>query len=226
MNPVGYLTKTQSGLVGEKGVYFDYILGSNGLFIETENKNISVCIPVANCEVRGLSPVDTRVSLTFGSIPQHFFDLAMETFLSDPLNEYYVAISAAAGYHFHVPVQSREEDKVVYEVVPDILMEIHSHGPNKAFFSSKDNSDERGLKLYAVVGNVNTEPVVRLRVGVYGYFMDLTWKDVFDGSLYGAMQYQEKEVINKSDLHGKSRNFESKSQNSSGGMWWDRWFRR
>jgi hypothetical protein len=44
-------------------------------------------------------------------------------------------------------------------------------------------------------------PVVKLRIGVYGYFYPIAWNDVFDGSLTGAVESAEiEEVIERYDL--------------------------
>ena len=62
------------------------------------------------------------------------------------------------------------------------MLEIHSHGPHPAVFSSTDNRDEQGLRLYGVVGRLGTErPEVALRVGAYGHFLPVAWETVFDG---------------------------------------------
>ena len=201
MKTVGYQINYADGLTGEKGIYYNYILASNGLFIEADNPLIAARVPISECDVRGLAPMETRVTLTFGSIPQYFFDIALDTFLADPQNEHYVAVTADAGYHFYAPVQDRESGHVVYEVGKSVVLDIHSHGYMKACFSGQDDKDEKGLKLYAVVGNLNATPVVKLRIGVYGYFKSLVWKDVFDGSLTGATEFEEKEVVTEGDLH-------------------------
>ena len=226
MKMVGYLVNHPDGLVGERGLYYNYILASNGLFIEAESPLIAARVPVAECEVRGLAPMKTRVSLTYGSIPQHFFDLALDTFLADPVNEHYVAVTASAGYHFYVPVQDRNTGSVVYEVGKSVILDLHSHGHMQASFSGQDDRDEKGLKLYGVIGNLNATPVVKLRVGVYGYFKSLEWKDVFDGSLTGAVEYEEKEVIAEGDIHCIPGLYGAELQHRSRGLWWDRWFRR
>lgn len=70
------------------------------------------------------------------------------------------------------------------------------------FSRHQDDKDETGLKLYAVVGRLNVTPVVRLRVGVYGYFHSLTWRDVFDGSLTRAVESEAEEVKIEGDVHG------------------------
>jgi PRTRC genetic system protein A len=186
--PVGYLINYPNGMSGEKGVFYDYILAANGLFIEAQNPLVTARVPVAECEVRGLAPLENKLVLTYGSIPQRFWDLALDTFLADPTKEHYVAVTGAAGYHFYVPVQDKNDGSVAYEVGDSVVLDLHSHGIMGAFFSPKDNADETGLKLYGVVGMLHDKPVVKLRVGVYGYFRTLLWKDVFDGSLVGAVE--------------------------------------
>ncbi len=226
MKLVGYLVNYPDGLVGETGFYYNYILASNGLFIEAESPSITARVPVAECEVRGLAPMSTKVTLTYGSIPQHFFDLALDTFLADPLNEHYVAVTASAGYHFYVPVQDRSAGSVTYEMGNSVVLDLHSHGQMRASFSGQDNGDEQGLKLYGVIGNLNATPVVKLRVGVYGYFKRLEWKDVFDGSLTGAAEYEEKEVIAEGDIHCIPGPYDLELEHHSRGLWRNWWLRR
>src|SRR3972149_4172962 len=227
MNMVGYLVNVPEGLSGEKGIYYSYILAANGIFIEASNPMLAARVPVAECEVRGLAPIKTKIALTYGSIPQHFFDLALDTFLAAPDRERYVAVTAAAGYHFYVPVQDESEASVVYEVGNSVVLDIHSHAHMPAFFSHQtDDKDETGLKLSAVVGRLNATPVVKLRVGVYGYFHSLAWRDVFDGSLIGAVESEEEEGKIEGDIHGITEPHAPELQHSSGWLRWDRVFRR
>ena len=226
MTMVGYLVNYPDGISGEKGIYYDYILAANGLFIEAANPMLAARVPVAECEVRGLAPMKARIALTYGSIPQHLFDLALDTFLAVPDREHYVAVTAAAGYHLYVPVQDKGDASVVYEIGDSIVLDIHSHGHMRASFSTQDNTDEVGLKLYAVVGRLNATPVVKLRVGVYGYFHSLTWRDVFDGSLVGAAESEDEEVKIEGDIHGITAPDAPELQHHSGWLRWDRLFRR
>ena len=192
---VGYLVNYPEGLVGERGLYYDYIVASNGLFIEAESPLMAARIPIAGCSIRGLAPIEMKVSLTYGSIPQRFFDLALDMFLTDSSSEQYAAIVGDAGYHFYIPVQDRSAGGVVYEVGAAVVLEMHSHGHMGAWFSQTDNKDETGLKLYGVVGRLQATPIVKLRIGVYGYFQELFWGEVFDGTLSGAAEYEEEEVM-------------------------------
>src|ERR1035437_8374696 len=126
MNMVGYLVNHPDSISGEKGIYYNYILAANGLFIEDSNPMIAARVQVAECEVRGLAPMKAKIALTYGSIPQHFFDLALDTFLAAPDRESYVAVTAAAGYDFCVPVQDQSEASVIYEVGDSVILDIHS----------------------------------------------------------------------------------------------------
>lgn len=226
MKPVGYLTKHPDGISGETGLFYNYILASNGLFIEAESPVIAVRIPVADCEVRGLAPMEPKVTLTYGSIPQRFWDLALDTFLADPGKEHYVAVTAAAGYHFYVPIQDQNGASVAYEAGKNVVLDLHSHAAMGAYFSAKDDEDEKGLKLYGVVGKLNATPVVKLRVGVYGYFKTLAWGDIFDGSLAGAVEFEREEVISEGGVYGYPETHGVQLEDTGRRMWWDRWLCR
>src|SRR4030043_2186503 len=134
MKMVGYLVNYPDGIYGEKGIYYSYILAANGLFIEASNPMLSARVPVAECEVRGLAPMKAKIALTYGSIPQEFFDLALDAFLAAPDREHYVAVTAAAGYDFYVPVQDEGGASVVYEMGGSVVLDIHSHAHMPAFF--------------------------------------------------------------------------------------------
>ena len=226
MKMVGYLVNYPDGISGEKGIYYNYILAANGLFIEASNLMLAARVPVAECEVRGLAPMKPKIALTYGSIPQHFFDLALDTFLAAPDRERYIAVTAIAGYDSYVPVQDEGGASVVYEMGDSVVLDIHSHGHMRASFSPQDNTDETGLKLYAVVGRLNATPVVKVRVGVYGYFHSLTWREVFDGSLTRAVESEEEEVKIEGDIHGITAPHATELQHHSSWLWWDRFFRR
>ena len=226
MKPVGYLVKYPDGLSGERGLYYNYIMASNGLFIEAETPLVAARIPAAECEVRGLAPMETKIQLTYGSIPQRFWDLILDSFLADPDIEHYAAVIADAGYHIYLPVQDKSAGSVTYETGDHVILDIHSHGAGGSRFSGQDNSDETGLKLYAVVGRLNATPVVSFRIGVYGYFLTLSWGDVFDGSLAGAVEHEIEEVIIEDGVHCIPKLHAGGLEDPRRRVWWDRWLRR
>ena len=181
MRPVGYLLNRGEGLAGEAGLFYDYILAENGLFIQARNPLIKGVVCISPVEIRGLSPLEERIELVHGKIPQHLYDLSLSVLMASSDREQYLAITWEDEYRLRIPGQDRNGASVKYESLPSSVMDIHSHGPMGAFFSSTDNSDEKGLRLYMVVGRLNTLlPEVEIRLGVYGYFVPLCVEEVFD----------------------------------------------
>ncbi len=71
------------------------------------------------------------------------------------------------------------------------LIEVHSHHAMGAFFSFTDNADQTGFRIYTVLGRINTEPTLRVRVGIYGYFWDIPAGWAFE--LPASIQVQDEE---------------------------------
>ena len=234
MNFVGYLVKRPDGLYGERGLYYDYVLASNGVFIEAEGSLLAARVPVAHAQIRGLAPLKPMVVLRHGLIPQRHFDLALSAMMVDTSRERYVAVTWNDGYHLYIPEQEGTGGGVEYQVGDNVVFDLHSHGRMAPFFSTTDNKDEQGLKLYGVVGKLDKTPEVRLRVGVYGYHHPISWGDAFEGSLYGVedalfaeTEREEKEKeVSIDDLCGLEPGVESQLGHRISWLRWDRWFRR
>ncbi len=181
MNKAGYLFNTEAGPVGEKGIFYEYILAGNGVFIRAENHLIKATVAIAEASIRGLQPLQEKVELRPGRIPQYIYDLALSALMVNPYREQLVAVVWDEGYHLKVPPQEAGECGIKYEKLPSTVLEFHSHGLMGAFFSHTDNLDEQGLCIYAVAGKLDRLiPDVNMRVGVYGYFTPLKFSEVFD----------------------------------------------
>jgi PRTRC genetic system protein A len=184
---VGYLINTESGLVGESEIYYDYILAGNGVSLKAENHLIKATITIAETAIRGLQPLQQRVEISHGLIPRYIYDLALSTLMADPYEERLVAVLWDEGYHLKVPEQEAGECSIRYQTLPDAVLEFHSHGLMDAFFSMTDNRDEQGLCIYAVAGRMDRLiPDVNLRLGIYGYFAPVQLSEIFNDALYAG----------------------------------------
>jgi PRTRC genetic system protein A len=178
---VGYLLNTEAGPVGERGIFYDYILAGNGVFVRAENHLIKATVGVSEAAIRGLQPLQDSVELRHGSIPRHLYDIALSLLMVDPGKERLVAVVWDEGYHLKVPPQEAGECWIKYRTLPDTVLEFHSHSMMGAFFSHTDNLDEQGLCIYAVAGKLDRLiPDLNMRVGVYGYFAPVKLSEVFD----------------------------------------------
>jgi len=182
MKPAGYLINTEDGLQGEPGFIYDYILAENGLFIQARSPLLDARICIAEAVIRGLAPLEQKVSLSKGRIPDHIYQLALSVLYADRYRECYLAVTWDGEYHITMPSQQRSEAKVVYDVIPGAVLDIHSHAAMGAFYSvGWDDPDEQGFRLSMVAGKLNTlVPDIEMRIGVYGYFAPVAIAEVFD----------------------------------------------
>jgi len=179
--PVGYLTNSLTGLKGEPGVFYNYILAANGLFIQARNAHLAATVCIAPQVVRGLAPLEESIRLLHGKIPMYFLNLALSVLCIKPDIEQYLALTWRDNYSLGIPSQSQTAASVNYETLSGTVLDIHSHvGGVPPRFSGIDDHDEQGFCLYAVVGDLRSLcPTVELRLGIYGYFIPLIKEEVF-----------------------------------------------
>lgn len=77
---VGYLLNTERGQEGEPGLFYNYILAGNGLFVRAKSPLLQATVQIAYAPVRGLLPLEERVELPMGSIPHYIYNLALSIF--------------------------------------------------------------------------------------------------------------------------------------------------
>ena len=185
--PVGYLVNHNDGLTGAHGIGYDYVLGSGGLYVQSESAQLTARVLVAPCEVRGLAPVTEKVELTHGPIPAALFELGLRWFLDDPDTERFFAVRwDGRSYRLVVPPQLGTATSLEYTPPAGVVAEFHSHGTSRSFFSATDDRDEQGFRIYGVAGRLDRDrPELSLRVGVYGHFAPVEWPQVFDGPPHG-----------------------------------------
>jgi len=180
VKPIGYLLNKREGIEGETGLFYDYILAQNGVFVRAQNPLIKATVCISPAEIKGLLPLEEQIELTHGKIPRRLYDLSVSVLMAGSDREQYLAVTWENEYRLRMPWQERNGFSVRYESLPSSVMDIHSHGHMKAFFSSTDDNDEQGLRLYMVVGRLDTLlPEVEIRLGVYGYFAPIEIDEVF-----------------------------------------------
>lgn len=100
---------------------------------------------------------------------QVFYDVNMGKY-----ELYYPEQKATSASVVFVRNHDMENDKV-------LVMDIHSHGTMNAFFSSTDNNDEKGTRLFMVFGNLDKKEIShKLRAGIAGNYKMLELSDVFE----------------------------------------------
>ena len=180
---MGYLVSHPAGLAGVQGIGYDYVLGSGGVYVQSESAHLTARVLIAPCTVRGLAPVAEKVELPHGRIPAWLIEAGLRWFQDAPGTERFFAVRwDGHNYWPVVPPQSGTGSSLTYRPPSGVVAEFHSHGRLPAFFSTTDDRDEQGFRIYGVAGRlVDARPELRLRVGVYGHFAPVEWSQVFDG---------------------------------------------
>jgi len=149
--PVGYLTNSLTGIEGEPGVFYNYILAAGGVYLRAKNAHLAATVCIAPCEIRGLAPLKEDIQLLHGRIPLYLLNLALSVLIAKPDIEQYLAITWEGDYKLKTPAQQATAASVTYETLPDTILEIHSHTNGvPAHFSPIDDHDEQGFCIYAV----------------------------------------------------------------------------
>ncbi len=189
-NLIRYVTHTSQTLPPIKALAYEYVFGSNGIFLRAENRFADVLIPIVpapQLTVRGLYPLAPSVELKMPKMPQGL----LSDVLADARQMRVLGKLNEVLYRFHydekrVHVVRPQQDNSPTHVHtlgdggPDVILEIHSHGNMKAYWSATDNTDEKGFRFYAVVGRLDSSmPQICLRLGVYGYYYQITQESLF-----------------------------------------------
>jgi hypothetical protein len=91
----------------------------------------------------------------------------------------------AAGWALVIPEQIQARERVQVADVFNAtharaLIHVHSHHVFAPTFSREDDADHVGFRLYAVLGYLATRPALRVRVGIYGYWLDVPAWTIFE----------------------------------------------
>ena len=159
---------------------YEYLFAGNGIFLRANRHGLAACIPLLTTAIHGLPNVEPSISLAGPRIP-----LAM---MREILLHAQLAWADSTGPKeslFHcgyqdtwtltIPQQIRTYASVhcADPYAPSYqhcLIEIHSHHEMPPFFSSTDDQDETGFRIYGVLGHLHRRPQILFRVGIYSHF--------------------------------------------------------
>ncbi len=179
-----------------QGKSFGYVMAGNGVFKYAHNANIEACIKVSNANIRGLTSLTSCAYLTNDSrLPERL----LHEMLADAQSAKGVgATLVEAMYQVEItdglaivkkPNQVATASRVSFDegVSPNIVLDLHSHGSMRPFFSATDDRDEKGFRFYGVIGNLFSYPQIKLRIGIYGDYWEVPITSLFDSE--GPFKY-------------------------------------
>jgi PRTRC genetic system protein A len=164
---------------------YEFVIAGNGVFVRARRCGLEAMIPISMCEIRGLQAVKPYVRLEAGKIPLICTQTILTEFQSDLPNESLFWVRLEDKKWKVIKPRQIADENSVHPVDPfdpagaDALLDVHSHNTMEPFFSTDDDKDETGFRVFAVFGLLDTQPCVMARVGIYGYCWSLDASDVF-----------------------------------------------
>jgi len=172
---------------------YEYVMAGNGIFIRGARREFQVQFCITPCTIRGLAELEPSLNLNALFVPQTLVEemLRRARLAQDPQGRpceivFHLELDATCKWQCHVPAQkqspmrSKPRDDSSTSSYARACIELHSHVDMQASFSSTDDQDEQGFRIYAILGCISTKPVMRVRIGMYGYRQDIPAKWVFD----------------------------------------------
>lgn len=177
----GYIMKP-----GKNGHGLYIVEGRDGYTYRVEKTPLGIF----ECRINGTMPCFYLIGQ---KIPMGILEQVMDFFKYTPTREAAVQLFFMPGtgtYEIYIPEQDCTGSSVNFRRSLErenqglLVMDIHSHGIHPAFFSSVDDDDEKGTRLYLVFGNLNTDRITcLLRAGIAGSYQPLKLEDVFEGGM-------------------------------------------
>ena len=164
---------------------YEFVIAGNGLFVRARRCGLEAMIPISMCGIRGLQAVKPYVRLEAGRIPLICTQVILVEFQSDLPNESLFWVRLEDKKWKVIKPRQIADENSVHPVDPfdpagaAALLDVHSHNTMEPFFSTDDDKDETGFRIFAVFGLLDTQPCVMARVGIYGYCWRLDAGDVF-----------------------------------------------
>jgi len=160
---------------------YEYIYAGNGTFVRAKREGLKAIAPVVFYKAKGLKSISAAVEMAYSPVPSSLVQKMLEASRSvtdidgNPVEIVFHLCFENDNWQLNIP----EQDQTATSCKPldnnsyqKALIEIHSHHGMKAYFSPQDNADETGFRIYGVLGEIFTNPQIRMRVGIYGHFYE------------------------------------------------------
>lgn len=179
----------QAEIPPQTGAIADYLVGSNGIFIRSRRDEFSATIPwqLFHQPLPNLKTIEPRFDLHIQRVPAELLQIMIETARSpQPFVEMrFYLVRKNAGWSLVQPDQigSASSVKLVdpYDPVHQQgVIEVHSHPPGANQFSSIDDQNANGFRIYGVLTDLDTTPKIQTRVGIEQKFLALQPEWIFE----------------------------------------------
>ena len=190
---------------------YAYIMAGNGVFLYAKRGDLEVLIPISRATIIGLPSLEPFVNMPrVPAILMHHILQASQENLPNEILFWFNFDHDQQVWNLDAPLQICRPASVFPAAKNNplgikALIDLHSHALMDSFFSTTDNKDEQGFRIFAVIGKVNEKPEIRVRVGVYGNYWNIPASMIFElpegiwDAYYGkgGLDYEETNIEEK-----------------------------
>ncbi len=181
-----------SPLLPIRAPLYQYVMAGNGIFLRAHRREFQAQLCIARCDIRGLAELKTELHLYAPLVPRSIVEEIVRRSQSAqdssgrPCEIVFHLELDAGAWILHVPEQSQAPARVKpaddspSSSYARACIELHSHVNMNACFSCFDDRDELGFRIYVVLGCISTTPTLAVRIGIYGYHLEIPACWVFE----------------------------------------------
>jgi PRTRC genetic system protein A len=169
---------------------YEYLFAGNGVFIRAIRPGLEAIAPVEIYQnpIRGLPSIAPQLSFNYPQIPKYILLTIWEHSRSardgdrELMETLFYLNYEGECWRLRLPKQFQAKyscrPKQLYQ---EASVELHSHGNMDAFFSSTDDKEENGFRIYSVIGKLDSNyPEIKVRIGLFGYFWNIPADYIFE----------------------------------------------
>ena len=162
-----------------------YLMGQGGLYIESAPAWGHIIAPLwTHRAPLPYAPVQPGLVIHGGLIPKSIIKQILDDAIEAAPLEYAGAIyySPQNGYRYTRSIAKQTYiSKINYELIPreedeSLILDVHSHGHGRSFFSDTDDADDRGgIRICLVVGNCTDYAKINysMRLNIEGHYIPI-----------------------------------------------------
>ena len=184
LKPATRIFMEKPGLPEFRGPLYEHIVTQDRVFLRAQRRGLSFCVPLSVIvpPLIGLaasSCVATSLFLDCGLIPAAQLlgiQRQARTKPGESFKEYLIYLrrdGEGDDAYWYEPEQRRSRTSVAPvgedRYCPGVLLELHTHPPECQSFSTVDDAEETGTRVYCMLEGVDSDqPKLFVRVGVAG----------------------------------------------------------
>ncbi len=183
---IGHVLATRDVLPPIGNVLYEFVIAGNGIFIRAKRTGLEAMIPYSNTPIQGLAFVRPYVRMA-GRVPEILVHAALGQAWRELPNEilfWFKYQEQKRTWQLVRPAQTNGTARCCPADLYDpqgaeALIDLHSHNTMQPSFSTIDDADETGFRIYAVIGDLPERPAILVRVGIYGHYANIPASWVF-----------------------------------------------